>query len=150
VRQVFLLYNLGYNLSIMRHMKFFLPSMVWAGLIYWGSSFPMQELPKAKPYLSYGVHFFEFMVLGYFLAMAAIRVRPNFQEAFAWAVFFGLSYSFIDELHQSFVPGRSVELADLAIDFVGGVIGVLTYGFFRKERKGTEDSKLNLPHTLKN
>jgi len=37
-----------------------------------------------------------------------------------------------DEYHQTFVPGRSGSLYDLAADFTGGVIAVLAYFSFIK------------------
>jgi VanZ family protein len=46
--------------------------------------------------------------------------RPGF-----WTLALVLLYAASDELHQAFVPSRSALLADVLIDFLGGVFGVL-------------------------
>jgi len=42
----------------------------------------------------------------------------------AWAFFLTMIYAISDEYHQSFVPGRSGNLADLVIDATGAAAGL--------------------------
>jgi VanZ family protein len=48
-------------------------------------------------------------------------------------------YGATDEWHQSFVPGRTAEWADLLADFTGAALGVSAYLFIlgRKRETGT-------------
>ncbi|WP_320047705.1 VanZ family protein [uncultured Ilyobacter sp.] len=41
-------------------------------------------------------------------------------------------YACSDELHQSFVPGRSLEFKDVLIDSTGGTASIIILAFFRK------------------
>lgn len=52
-----------------------------------------------------------------------------------------ITYSFIDEFHQKFVPGRSFEIYDLLADFGGILIGVVSarYLFFRNKTNTEND-----------
>ncbi len=36
-----------------------------------------------------------------------------------------IGYGLLDEFHQSFVPGRSSTLADVGLDAMGALVGVL-------------------------
>ncbi len=56
--------------------------------------------------------------------------------AIGMATLYGLS----DELHQTFVPGRTADVRDLAADFLGSLIGVLLtrrYEISRRPRRTT-------------
>ncbi len=84
-----------------------------------------------------GAHFFEYLLLGIFSAIAAreIYFYRNGTTSLkgvkgwfsiwllAWAV--GAVYALSDELHQHFVSGRSCEIRDILIDAGGALLGVL-------------------------
>jgi VanZ family protein len=44
----------------------------------------------------------------------------------AWAI--AVAYGVTDEWHQSFVPGRSAELRDLAADAMGALLAAIAVG----------------------
>ena len=67
-------------------------------------------------------HFTLFAVLG-FLCFAAFSVDLPLRRAFPAALILGAARAVLDELHQSFVPGRSCELRDMGIDFAGVLLG---------------------------
>ena len=46
--------------------------------------------------------------------------------------FIGSGYAIIDEIHQSFVPGRSCEIRDMCIDAVGVLVGMILMKTVRK------------------
>ena len=50
-----------------------------------------------------------------------------------WAI--GALYAVSDELHQSFVPGRSCELRDMLIDACGVAAGVAILWFYTKNKR---------------
>ena len=80
-----------------------------------------------------GAHFAEYTILGGFLVPAveewmlpdqAQMPDPAWRNRFiSWLA--GTLYAVTDEIHQSFVPGRSCELRDMGIDSCGVLTGVL-------------------------
>ena len=83
-------------------------------------------------------HVTEYIILGIFLAGAFYRkqkgaVRFNVLVPFT----VGALYAVSDEIHQYFVPGRSMQISDMAIDFVGVLIGVVivVYIYHRRNLK---------------
>lgn len=73
-------------------------------------------------------HLFEFCMLGIGSALTAAELwngrasTPALPPVTAWA--FGALYACTDELHQYFVPGRSAQLSDVALDSFGVLLGV--------------------------
>ena len=80
-----------------------------------------------------GAHFAEYTILGGFLVPAvtewmAVDKTPVPDSVrniriISWLV--GTLYAVTDEIHQSFVPGRSCELRDIGIDSCGVLAGVM-------------------------
>ena len=80
-----------------------------------------------------GAHFAEYTILGGFLVPAvtewmAVDKTPvpdsvRIIRIISWLV--GTLYAVTDEIHQSFVPGRSCELRDIGIDSCGVLAGVM-------------------------
>lgn len=94
-----------------------LPAVAWFGLTWWLSSRadpPGSDL-LAIPFADKLGHAGLFAVQAGLLRLAGLRVRL--------AVLFAVALGALDELHQAFVPGRSPDLADLAADAVGAVVG---------------------------
>ena len=110
-------------------------------------------------------HFTEYMILGGFLVPAvkewmAVDTTPVSKEkerkaanqakmpAPAWRNCFiswlaGTLYAVTDEIHQTFVPGRSCELRDMGIDSCGVLTGALAVSLviLLKERKPSAETK---------
>ena len=105
-------------------------SLVWAGLIFWLSSSPDARggasLLALLPYGDKLAHGTAFGVLGAFLYMASGRARV----ALVLAVLYGAS----DELHQGFVPGRSVDALDLLADTLGAALFVFFVRYLTQRR----------------
>ena len=84
-------------------------------------------------------HFTIFAVLG-FLCFAAFSVDLPPRRAFPAALTLGAVRAVLDEVHQSFVPGRSCELRDMGIDGAGVLLGaafllLILYWIQRKKLK---------------
>lgn len=114
-----------------------LPVVGWMGLIFWLSSQP--DLPQAPNELTdlaikKGLHAFEYGVLAV-LFWRALRHQgwPRRVGALAW----GLSalYALSDELHQTFVPGRTGRPLDVAVDWLGAALAVLVVVHLAKQRR---------------
>ncbi len=69
-------------------------------------------------------HFCEYALLGFLLA-AALLAQGGRPRRMALAPLAGLAYAAADEWHQSFVPGRSPGVRDVAIDFCGVLAGAV-------------------------
>jgi VanZ family protein len=69
-------------------------------------------------------------------------LRPVNRRAAGAAVLLALGYAIFDEMHQSFVPGRSASLVDVALDTAaaGGAVAVwlLAFRYRSKNIKGQE------------
>jgi VanZ family protein len=118
-----------------------LPPAVWAGVIFWLSSRTAAEATDALgpavdiPLLAEAIHFGEYFVLSFLLYRLASAIGRHGADApnrprprdLANANAAGLAtflYAVSDEVHQSFVPGRTFSVADLAVDLAGAVAGV--------------------------
>ncbi len=97
-----------------------------------GPVFPLKDK------LAHGILY---AVLGALAAPAAsgrIR-RPVALVLFAAAV--GIGYGMIDEFHQSFIPQRSVEIADLLADLLGGLAGGIVAVSWMQPKRNPEKAE---------
>jgi len=69
-------------------------------------------------------HFTLYMSLGFFVSLTVGR-RRLFSIGSAGTLIFCFLYAVSDEIHQSFVPGRSCEFRDVMIDTSGALTGML-------------------------
>ena len=109
------------------------PALLWAAAIFFLSSrhsVPGPELPGFDK----AAHFCAYALGGFLLARAAAATGL----APAWAVALGWLYGISDEVHQAFVPGRSVELADWVADALGVAAGLYLYTVWQARRKERE------------
>ena len=72
-----------------------------------------------------GAHLVVFGVLGVLVAGATRHLSTTRASWWAWVTV--VIYAISDEIHQAFVPGRSPLVMDVAIDSVGGLIGILAF-----------------------
>lgn len=98
------------------------PAVLWAAAIFAVSARPSVSIPSfwsADKLL----HFGAYALMGFLLAHGASTsgLRPR------WAVALGWLYGASDELHQGFVPGRSMDPADWAADALGVLAGAYAY-----------------------
>ena len=62
--------------------------------------------------------------------------------AFAVAVLYGVT----DELHQTFVPGRVASEADLVVDAMGALLGVVSASALLRHQRGNRTPKISRPN----
>ena len=100
-------------------------AVAWAALIFWVSSTanPFPEVPRRLLEQDKLLHAAAYAVLGALVrgALGGARLRPWMALGLAVAV--GTAYGASDEWHQSFVPNRSSDPADLAADAIGAAMG---------------------------
>lgn len=122
-----------------------LPPLLWMGIIFLGSSLSnptnlflhlihqstITPTPTAgQPAISndnfHDVgHAAEYIVLAFLLQRALYAENHLHTMYFAWGG--SMLYAFSDEFHQLFVHGRTFQFADLGLDALGALLGVLLY-----------------------
>jgi VanZ family protein len=132
-----------------RWLYYWLPVLLWMGLIFVASSQPKLPfvLNKAVDFITKKAgHVTEYGVLAYLLWRAIFKERgwptlPSLRGAF----FISLFYAISDEFHQTFVPGRTGRLTDVGFDALGTLLALaLVWWFFRDEDLPKEPLLLNL------
>ena len=68
-------------------------------------------------------HLTEYAILG----LLFTNMLVNYNKKIYLSIIICFLYSVSDELHQFFVPGRSLQFRDIIIDFVGILFGILMY-----------------------
>ncbi|HUE97152.1 MAG TPA: VanZ family protein [Longimicrobiaceae bacterium] len=110
-----------------------IPAAVWAAVLFVASSQATLgvNLSGGRDKLA---HFGAYLILGFLLTRATAQLRlPVFL-----AIGAGILYGFLDELHQSTVPGRSAEVADWVADALGTIVGAILYLVVWRLRAGSE------------
>lgn len=75
-------------------------------------------------------HFFAYLFLGLLTMLACRCSGMTGIRAFLVTVGICVLYAILDEFHQQFVPGRSAQWADIAIDSAGACMGMMIYAMF--------------------
>jgi hypothetical protein len=105
------------------------PAAAWAAVLFYLSSQPTLPVHVGSG-IDKVLHFAAYLVLGGLAAWGAARSAA----IPAVAIFLSAFYGMLDEYHQTFVPGRSAEVADWIADFLGTVAGVLLFHYLRAAR----------------
>lgn len=102
-------------MPLSRGVARWVPSAAWMTVIFWLSSRPGSDVPGGiAPY----AHFVAYAVLGALLLYGLSRPR-RWVPATILASLYGVT----DEFHQAFVPGRTPDPMDWAIDTLGALVG---------------------------
>jgi VanZ family protein len=101
------------------HWRDILLLVAYCGLIFWLSDQPALPVPSLLPHQDKFAHAALFALLGWLSWQAFghwLREEiPLFLASLAFSALYGLS----DEWHQSFVPGRTMDLLDWLADLAG-------------------------------
>jgi VanZ family protein len=103
-------------------LKYYLPALLWAALIFTLSSIPRLTPPPVGLKVSDKFyHFVEFIIFGLLLIRALVYYyRPaRWPAAIRRAVLLGILWGALDEVHQLFVTGREAALLDVLADAAG-------------------------------
>jgi len=106
-----------------------LPAVAYTLLIWWLSSQAFElAFMQRVPLQDKGVHFLEYGALSFFIAHAMAVTWPGRDSStFFTAVVATVALGLLDEMHQSFVPGRFSDVLDLVADTIGGLAAALLY-----------------------
>lgn len=106
-----------------------LPAIVWAVLIFVGSSIPGTEYPEINIFgIDKVLHFAIYAILC-LLTYNAVKHQDLFprlaRRAMSFSMLLTTLYGLTDELHQLAVPGRLCDVWDLAADILGCLLCLL-------------------------
>lgn len=124
--------------STSRHfIRYHLPVIVYAGLIIAASSIPHLKTPSIR-FFAFDklAHFVEYSLFAWitFRSFSHLGRGITVNLAYLLTVLFVSVFATLDEFYQSLIPGRFLDLQDLAVD-IGGAILVATFFWLRKRRK---------------
>lgn len=104
-----------------------LPAAVQASLIFYLSS--QSNPPGIDLGPDYVLHSLAYLILSGAISwgMSGGLQGSLARTQLIWCWLLGVVYGALDEIHQSFVPGRDPSFSDLAADAVGAAFGVLLF-----------------------
>ena len=122
-------------------MKSFWPAIIWGIFIFIMSSFPGDDIPKSFilniPFADKIIHFFLYFMLVILIMIGSLRKSKNTLTIrnFLFAFFISLFYGILLEILQDLVfTMRSADLMDVAANFAGSFIGLLTFYYIKKNK----------------
>lgn len=100
----------------------FIPSIIWMMIIFYFSSrstIGIGSNETERFLILKSFHLIEYGILAFLLLFAISKNKL--------AVFIAYLYAISDEIHQSFVPGRTSRFRDTLIDLIGIFIGLFIF-----------------------
>ena len=84
----------------------------------------IQLIEKWQPMIRKMAHF-SIYTLGGIVTYSFIHMYQwDTKKEVAYSSMLGLLYAISDEIHQAFIPGRSCQITDVGIDFLGILLGI--------------------------
>jgi hypothetical protein len=117
----------GRSHGVKKFVKWWLPVLVWMGVIFAGSS--IGSLPRVGGRATDSVahraaHVMEFAILGALTLRAVGQDRRTTKRELIITLIIIALYGASDEFHQRFTPGRSSEGIAVVFDVAGGLVGM--------------------------
>ncbi len=82
-------------------------------------------------------HFVTYSILGLLVFRATDTYDIELSQKIYFSFLLCLGYAISDEIHQLFVPGRSGNLTDIAVDALGSITSIILYGNLRRKEVRT-------------
>jgi VanZ family protein len=99
-------------------------TIFWAGVIFYLSSKSSIHTPALFPGQDKLFHMLAFGILAFFSLGAMRPAASGYRSRQVWlTVGLVTLYGLLDEFHQYYVPGRTVEIYDALADACGGILG---------------------------
>ncbi|MCS6244714.1 MAG: VanZ family protein [Opitutus sp.] len=109
-------------------------ALALAATVVWASSFGQVALPDCADF----VNFDKLAHASVFGLMATLVLRPFRSRPIVWSIIIVSLFGAVDELHQNFTPGRSMDILDWVADTTGAVVAVSAYTFWGGYRRVLE------------
>lgn len=118
----------------MKLLKYWLPPLVWAGVIFTFSSlkvYPSSTIDWQDFFVKKAAHVIEYSILYVLLYRAFINSTAlTKKQTLFLTLILVIVYAITDEIHQSFTPGREPRARDIIIDGIaaaGTLIAIWKY-----------------------
>lgn len=80
---------------------------------------------KSQPIIRKGAHLSIYTLVGILIMSFISTYKIHLKYKFLISIFVGLIYACSDEIHQSFIPGRTASVIDVGIDTSGVLLGII-------------------------
>ena len=123
-----------------RFVLYWLPLILYCLSIYIQSANPSPKQIPSFPLVDKALHFFAYGIMGilFYRAYQTLRIKNNIQMLVLLSVVSASLYGISDEIHQSFVPFREAQVADVVADILGAISGVYLYQLLVVSRQRAE------------
>jgi len=112
-------------MKINYYIKYWLPVLIWMAFIYYLSSLsnPLEQLTPKNFFFLFDFKHFIYHVIEYLILSLLLyrALKINSKNPQTLAILVTVLYAIMDEIHQSFVPGRISSVFDVAIDSFGAI-----------------------------
>jgi len=89
-------------------------------------------------------HIVIFFFLSFFLLISI--VQGKYKNLLFLGILLSITYGILDELHQSFVPGRAAAFSDVLLDSLGILFAFMVY-YISLEYRSSLSKKTSIPYT---
>ena len=115
------------------------PPLLWAAFILVVTSIPGADLPRVDFHASDKlVHATMYGIFAWLASRSLLRTGRPMRFVIMLVVVGIAAFGALDEWHQQFIPGRSMELFDWMADTSGAIIGAFTAVMALRVREGKE------------
>ncbi len=116
-------------IKLKRFALYWLPLILYCLFIYIQSDHPSPEQIPIFPNVDKILHAAAYGIMGilFYRAYQTLRFKDNIKMLMFLSVISASLYGISDEIHQSFVPFRQAEVADVIADMIGAIFGVCLY-----------------------
>lgn len=80
---------------------------------------------KSQPIIRKGAHLSIYTLVGIFIMSYISTYKIHLKYKFLISILVGLVYASSDEIHQSFISGRTASIIDVGIDTAGVFLGII-------------------------
>jgi hypothetical protein len=112
--------------SMMRRQVYFATLAGWVVILITLTSIPNPSFHLSIPYQDKIAHFGFYGVAGFLCTLWRRESGGDRAGAILYAIAFVAFLGAADEIHQRWIPGRSMDLLDWAADVAGGAAGALS------------------------
>jgi VanZ family protein len=117
-------------------LRRWLPPLVWMAGILTATSLPKSVIPDVRfPYADKALHFTMYAGLAFLIARAMDSPpRTTLARVLIAGFLSAVAIGALDEWHQTYIQGRSTELADWLADSAGGLTGATAWTLFSRQK----------------
>jgi VanZ family protein len=112
------------DLSPQMNVRRWLLPVLWAGVMVTGTSLPSSAVPGQLSAYDKLLHFTIYAIFAFLLSRQISETASRWWAALL-AIGIAVLFGVVDEWHQGFIPGRSMELADWQADSLGALVGAV-------------------------